>query len=102
MKIWLDDIRPAPEGWHRCYWPNEVILLLQYLPVKEISLDHDLGDDETGTGYKVLAWLEEQLYLEKFPAARIPTIHIHTANPVARDRMEDTKRRIEQYKKPSA
>ncbi len=27
VQIWLDDVRPAPEGWIRCYWPDEVIAL---------------------------------------------------------------------------
>ena len=28
MKIFLDDIRNTPDGWVRCYWPDEVLSLL--------------------------------------------------------------------------
>lgn len=84
MKIWLDDVRPEPEGWVRCYWPNEVIALLEQHPVTHISLDHDLGDDARGTGYDVLKWLEEQVHLY---GRKPPQIKIHSANPAARERM---------------
>ncbi|VAW81561.1 hypothetical protein MNBD_GAMMA12-2513, partial [hydrothermal vent metagenome] len=56
MKVYLDDERPTPEGWVRVYWPDEAIELLKTGKVKEISLDHDLGDDERGTGYDVVLW----------------------------------------------
>lgn len=42
----LDDERSTPEGWHRVYWPEEAIALLETGNVTHISLDHDLGDDE--------------------------------------------------------
>lgn len=84
MRIWLDDERPAPEGWTLCRWPAEVIDLLERGGVVELSLDHDLGDDARGTGYDVLLWLEEAVALRGF---RPPTLHVHTANPAARDRM---------------
>ncbi|WP_336511202.1 cyclic-phosphate processing receiver domain-containing protein, partial [Vibrio anguillarum] len=49
MKVYLDDERDTPEGWVRSYWPEEVIELLKSGNVTEISLDHDLGDDDHGT-----------------------------------------------------
>lgn len=91
MQVWLDDERPAPEGWVTCRWPNEVIDLLKTRKVKEISLDHDLGDDERGTGYDVLKWLEEQVALY---GRKPPKINIHTANPSARSRMLRAKNQI--------
>jgi len=48
MKIYLDDIRKAPLGWVHVYWPDEAIALLKTGDVTEISLDHDLGDDNKG------------------------------------------------------
>lgn len=54
MKIYLDDERPTPKGWHRVYWPEEAIVLLQQGTVTEVSLAHDLGDDAHGTGYDVV------------------------------------------------
>lgn len=59
MKIYLDDIRDAPESWVRVFGPEEVIKFLMTNEVEEISLDHDLGDDKHGTGYDVIKWIEE-------------------------------------------
>lgn len=84
MKIFLDDSRDAPSGWVRCRWPDEVIELLRNEQVEVISLDHDLGDDERGTGYDVLLWLECRVVFEGFQP---PELLLHTSNPVARDRM---------------
>ncbi len=58
MKVYLDDERQTPEGWYRVYWPEEAINLLKQGIVTEIGLDHDLGDDEHGTGYDVILWIE--------------------------------------------
>jgi hypothetical protein len=84
LRVWLDDERPAPEGWVACRWPGEVIALLEQGAVEQMSLDHDLGDDAHGTGYDVLQWLEEAVATRGYLA---PTIHVHTANPAARARM---------------
>ncbi|KZN68262.1 hypothetical protein N473_07500 [Pseudoalteromonas luteoviolacea CPMOR-1] len=48
MKVYLDDERQTPKGWKRVYWPLEAIELLESGEVSEISLDHDLGDDDRG------------------------------------------------------
>lgn len=85
MRVFLDDVRPAPEGWTLVGWPEEVIALLETGEVEELSLDHDLGDDEHGTGYDVLVWIEEAVALRGF---RPPVITIHSANAVGRQRME--------------
>lgn len=85
MKVYLDDERQAPEGWVQARWANEVIELLKTGNVTELSLDHDLGDDVRGTGYDVLQWLDEQVICNQFFP---PIIHVHTANPAARVRME--------------
>ena len=64
MRVFLDDERTTPEGWIRVYWPSEAIALLQTGEVEELSLDHDLGDDERGTGYDVVLWIEEAVALQ--------------------------------------
>ena len=87
-KFWLDDIRPAPEGY---LWFQTAESLIEMLKnyynsqpivdkVVEISLDNDLGEGRM-EGYKVLDWLESLLIPVEFG------IHIHSANPVARERM---------------
>ncbi len=85
MKIFLDDEREAPEGWTRVRWPEEVIELLKTGDVEEISLDHDLGDDERGTGYDVILWIEEAVVVKGFVP---PKIKVHSANSSARIKME--------------
>lgn len=85
MKVYLDDERETPVGWVRVYWPGEAIELLKSGSVTEISLDHDLGDDERGTGYDVLLWLEEQVIVNGMTP---PRIRVHSANSSAREKME--------------
>lgn len=68
----------------RVYWPDEAIELLESGAVEELSLDHDLGDDERGTGYDVVLWIEEAVALRGF---KPPKIAVHSANSSARDKM---------------
>jgi hypothetical protein len=84
MKVFLDDERKAPDGWIFVRWPDEAITLLQTGAVTEISLDHDLGDDERGTGYDVLLWIEEAVSARNFVP---PLITVHSANASARIKM---------------
>lgn len=84
VKIWLDDERPAPEGWTAVRWPQEAIDWLQTQRVTHISLDHDLGDDARGTGYDVIVWIEAEMRRSGF---KPPQITVHSANPAARVRM---------------
>ena len=85
MKVYLDDERKTPDGWHRVYWPEEAIELLKRGKVTEISLDHDLGNDERGTGYDVILWIEEAVFTDAFVP---PKIMVHSANSSARKKME--------------
>ena len=74
MKVFLDDVRPTPEGWVRCYWPQEVIELLKTGNVEVISLDHDLGDDTRGTGMDVCKWIEQTVFENGFDGGFIPLL----------------------------
>ena len=91
MKIWVDDVRPAPEGYVWCQTVNEVkhvitnimslrfIQHLENLPTIELlDLDHDAGDlARWGGDYiKILDWLEKQKYPQDIP------IRFHSMNPV--------------------
>lgn len=91
-RVYLDDERVTPDGWTRTYWPDEVIASLKTGQVRELSLDHDLGDDERGTGYDVVLWIEEAVALEGFAP---PKISVHSANSSARDKMLSGIRSIE-------
>ena len=94
MKVYLDDVRDTPEGWTRCFWPEEVIELLKTGKVEELSLDHDLNDHVPGsstvsvrerTGYDVLTWIEEQVYTTDFVP---PVMYVHSANAAGMLRMK--------------
>lgn len=90
---WLDDERPAPEGW---VWIHEAESALQLLEAHAAegtsgntvwSLDHDLGEGR-GTGYDVASWVEERAHTDA--TYDPPRLLLHTANPVGRDRMRQT------------
>lgn len=89
MKLWLDDIREAPEGfvWAKSY--NEAIALLKTGDVTYASLDHDLEFEQYSgylgagkTGYDVVCWMEEN---NVWPS---DGTHCHSMNPVGRARIE--------------
>ena len=84
IKVWLDDVRPAPDGWNPVRWPQDAIELLARVNVTHISLDHDLGDDARGTGYDVLLWIEQATMVGDFVP---PVITVHSANVSARQKM---------------
>ncbi|MGY3996740.1 cyclic-phosphate processing receiver domain-containing protein [Aeromonas veronii] len=85
MKLYLDDERKTPVGWVGVFWPEEAIAWLKTEMVTEISLDHDLGDDDRGTGYDVILWIENEVITNNFIP---PQINIHSANVSARIKME--------------
>ena len=87
VKIWLDDIRPAPDGYYHCHSVEEAkrnILKCEEngRNIAVIDCDHDLGDfaNDGGDGISLLDWLAERNSL--YP------IEIHTMNPVGRENME--------------
>lgn len=63
MKIWLDDIRPAPEGYVWCKSVNIAKRTIESAedPILLIDCDYDLGDYayDGGDGIKLLDWLAE-------------------------------------------
>ena len=89
MRVYLDDVRDAPDGWVRTHTPEEVIALLRTGEVRELSLDHDLGLDTPAaerSGYSVLVWLEREVGEGRWSFS-LPKITIHSANPPGRERM---------------
>lgn len=91
MKVYLDDIRQTPIGWVRTYTSTETIELLKSGKVTELSLDHDLGLYNE-TGYTVLLWIEEQVFLNRF---KPPKMYVHSANPSAAEKMRMAIKKIE-------
>ena len=95
--MWLDDQlddRQAPEGWIHLISAREVCFLLLTGRVIELSLDHDLSDDQRfGKGRQVIDFLEEQQEVHKQSLWPRDGISVHTANAAGREQMADTIRR---------
>lgn len=94
MKLWVDDVRPAPEGYVWCKSVRNAINAIFYCdifpditknpnrdPIELIDIDHDAGEYawDGGDYIKILDWLEET-------GCNYP-IHIHSMNPVGRENM---------------
>lgn len=83
MKIWVDDIRPAPEGYVWCKSVYASINLIEGCVghIDLIDLDHDAGDWASfgGDYINILNWLEETGH--NYP------IRIHSMNPVGVENM---------------
>ena len=97
ISIWLDDLRPAPEGFVHARSVPEAKLYIETaedngIPVKVIDCDHDLGIYARlgGDGIKLLDWLAERETL--YPVA------LHTMNLVGKENMQ---RLLDRYWKPS-
>lgn len=94
MKVYLDDVRPAPPGWRRTTTVRETIRLIRSGRVREVSLDYDLDyTDPRHNGAEVLEWLAEAVGGSR--PVPVPTLHVHTANPYGGFRMAELIRLIE-------
>ncbi len=86
MKLWIDDVRPAPYGYRWVKSVNEAKKLLssefyrKYVDL--IDIDHDAGEyvKDGGDYIKLLDWMETVGYT---PDA----IHIHSMNSVGVENM---------------
>lgn len=85
IKIWVDDIRPAPDGYIHCRSVNEAKTAIRFYEKNFnddtilIDLDHDSGDyfNDGGDYIKILDWLEEEDIVDTGYF-----FHLHTRNPV--------------------
>ena len=87
VRVWLDDRRPAPEGWVHVRTPEQAIELLRRGEVEELSLDHDLGLDvgaRERTGYDVLLWLEREVAEGRIRPPRLMSVHSGNVGAVGR------------------
>ena len=83
MRIWIDDVIPAPKGYICCKSVNTARECINQIEtcypdekVNLIDIDHDAGDYKSDGGdyIKLLDWLEE--------TDRNYPIRIHSMNPV--------------------
>ena len=92
MKLWVDDVRPAPEGYRWCKrvdGAKDFIETHEALyrhgdvkePIELLDLDHDAGEYACcgGDYIRILDWLEE--------TGRNYPIRIHSQNPVGVENM---------------
>ena len=97
MKLWIDDMRPAPHGYFHAYSVEQAKTLIQLAefrndaeyvlrfnpstPIELIDIDHDAGDFayDGGDYINLLNWMEE--------TDRSYPIKIHSMNPVGRENM---------------
>ena len=86
MKLWVDDVRPAPNGYVWCKSVGQAKQVihsneLTHTTIELLDLDHDAGDYayDGGDYIKLLDWLEE--------TGRNYPIRIHSMNPVGRENM---------------
>jgi len=87
VKLFVDDVRNRPEGWYIARTVTDAIRILASMPVKEVSLDHDIAfqgrhgaELETFEG---VAWYIAGMAIDKRPVI----VYIHTANMLAAARM---------------
>lgn len=83
MKLFVDDMRKAPEGWHVARSNERAIALLAKGFVDEVSLDHDIiGSPEES--FTPVAY-----YISVMPESLRPKIvYIHTGNETGYRKME--------------
>lgn len=78
-RLWVDDLRAPPAGWVWARSSSEAIGMLKVSAFDAVSLDHDLGGDDTSR--RIVLWFcEHDLWPEH--------VYIHTANPVGREWLE--------------
>ena len=93
MKIWVDDLRQPTNDWFWLKTSAETIAYLEYVKatggvdtITHMSLDHDLGGDDTTR--PIVLWMCEN---DIWPVE----ITVHSANPVGIEWLEGM---IERYK----
>ena len=101
MRLWIDDVRTAPEGYLWCKSVNEAKDTIEFVEsvfgkftywnpstgenkkvnIELIDIDHDAGDyaNDGGDYIKLLDWFEE--------TGRCYSIRIHSMNPVGVENM---------------
>ena len=91
LRVWLDDLledRAAPSGWLHVTTAQAAIALIDTGRAVELSLDHDLGDDEAaGKGVHVVDHIAEQQVVAGRDLWPRDGITIHSANAAGRDQM---------------
>ena len=84
MQLYLDDLRPTPEGFDRVYSYEEFVAYLERKGLPDfISFDHDLGEDFSG--YDCAKYLVEYCLAHQLP---LLDYQVHSQNPVGKENIE--------------
>ncbi len=85
MKLWIDDIRPAPDGFIWCKSVNQAKAAITAYE-HQYSCDNILIDldNDAADYFKILDWLEEKNIVDTGYFFKI-----HSKNPVGIMKMED-------------
>ena len=85
MKLWIDDIRPAPDGFIWCKSINQAKAAITAYE-HQYSCDNILIDldNDAADYFKILDWLEEKNIVDTGYFFKI-----HSKNPVGIMKMED-------------
>jgi hypothetical protein len=90
IKLWVDDIRNAPDSsWTVVRTNEEAIRVIAMFGCVEISLDHDI--ENTPETFKPIVYFLGEKYAGQ---NIVPRVTIHSANPVGTTRMKNI---LEQY-----
>lgn len=93
IRIYIDDIRTPPPGWTVVRNSRVAHIMIsgahkQGLVIEEMSLDHDLGNDDTTRC--IVMYMAEHDYWPKI-------IYVHSMNSVGREWLEGT---VQRYAPP--
>ena len=85
MKLWIDDIRPAPDGFIWCKSVNQAKAAITAYE-HQYSCDNILIDldDDAADYFEILEWLEEKNIVDTGYFFKI-----HSKNPLGIMKMED-------------
>lgn len=93
MKLWIDDVRPAPEGWVWIRTTDEAIAFIimnkpSVDPIEIISLDYDCGDF-LFEGGNYINILEEMEWMSENGSKDFShtQFHLHSESPVGVQKM---------------
>jgi hypothetical protein len=97
IKLYVDDLRKVPAGWHLARTVTEAIRVLDQMEVTEVSVDHDIshaiGLDAIARPFPCGETFEPVFrYLKmrsRLPDFTITKITIHTANGTAGTKMRE-------------
>jgi len=83
MRLFVDDLRPAPGDWVLAKTITRAITILSTMKVSEVSLDHDIIFNTEQEDFTAVAWFIVNMPREYRPK----TVYVHTANPNGADRL---------------